>query len=1187
MTRRLAILIACLMPALFALPVPLALAAGDDCPTPGVPPVATDASAGAPPAAVPDAPPHYVRRETWAETLRASREALARHEGSAGGRTPLPDFGRSAFTIAAWVRTTEGGTIFAKAPAKGKWAAQGKTFFIRGGRLAFDVGWVGALAGRTPVADGRWHHVALAAGDELCLYVDGRMDQRGRLGYGPDAPGHVAKVGFTCDNFPDRSGLAGDLDDLRVYARCLSDEEVRLLAQAADAGQASQAARDGLVGHWPFEDGGADASGCGNNAADFAAAASVDGRIGRAARFAGKGGLVLPGDAAARRDALWARVARDFADETSAREMAWEREDGIWQADWPAGDAAALALRYAAACRRTPSLADEARRLAAAVGDDAGLARVRGVYLESRRLDAALARAGDLNLGALRGAIDYLAATYPQRYPRAGEFSERLAGLERNLAAAAGQGAPTADGLAALAAQVEALRREALVTASPLFDFDRLVFVKRRTYQSNHYYTDFINGCRYFGGNLCVLSLKDGKVTDLAPSMAEGIFDRYDVSFDGRRAVFGWKRDIDTGFSLFEVGADGAGLRQLTFPPANEAEIVREYRVTSEYPHGTDDMHPCYLPDGGICFISTRCRYGILCDPPDNFTTTVLYRVDADGRRMEKLTNSSVSEASPVVMDDGRILYTRWEYVDKGAVSVKCLWAVKPDGTASVEVYGNDLSLPPTLIHGRPIPGRADEFVVLGTPHCPQNRVGTVILLDTSRDIRTRDPMTYVTPQVDVRAEGGFHARRGEDWVHTQTGPLYTDPYPLDGRFLLVSHNPDRPWNDPTAYGLYLLDTFGNCVPLYRDAETSCWQPMPLRPRLVPPVLASGRDDSLAARGLAQVAVTDVYHNLEGVARGTVKYLRILEQAPRPWSARRRWPGDVYDQQHPVISKDTHLGLKVLHGVAPVEADGSAHFVVPADKNIFLQALDERYMAVQTERTYVNYRPGEARACVGCHETPDRATPPAGAGLPLALRRGPSVPQAQPGDAAASRPLHYPTDVQPLLDKHCVRCHGGKEPKAGMDLSGTMTDLFCVSYENLVPERRGGRGRRGPDLIGPTIGENHPKTGNVHYLPARSLGSHASVLVAMLNPDWVSLADASQARRAAELAKVHGPEVRLTTEERIRLTTFVDTNAQYYGSYFGRRSLEHKDHPDFRPVPTLESALGTPPPVQMTRQGAP
>ena len=134
---------------------------------------------------------------------------------------------------------------------------------------------------------------------------------------------------------------------------------------------------------------------------------------------------------------------------------------------------------------------------------------------------------------------------------------------------------------------------------------------------------------------------------------------------------------------------EGTGLRQLTFPPDDEAARIAKYDNSFRggtgriYNHHTDDMHPCYLPDGGICFTSSRCEYGTLCAKPDILTTTVLYRIDGDGGNMEKLTNSAVSEFSPSVMEDGRILYTRWEYVDKGQLGVKCLWAMHPDGGGS------------------------------------------------------------------------------------------------------------------------------------------------------------------------------------------------------------------------------------------------------------------------------------------------------------------------------------------------------------------------------------------------------------------------------------------------------------------------------------------------------------------------
>ena len=711
---------------------------------------------------------------------------------------------------------------------------------------------------------------------------------------------------------------------------------------------------------------------------------------------------------------------------------------------------------------------------------------------------------------------------------------------------------------------------------------DKIVFIKRQTYNSNHYYTEYLNSQWRPGGNLCVLSLTDGGVREIVPDLAGGVFGRFDLSFDAKRIVFDYKKGPLDGYRIHEVNVDGTGLRQITFPPDDEQKLIEKYKLSKGYHHGTDDMHPCYLPDGGIAFISTRCQYGILCNASDDFTTTVLYRIDLDGKNMRKLTNSSVSEAAPVAMPDGQILYTRWEYFDKGAVSVKCLWAMRPDGSGSMEIYGNDLSLPPTLIFGRAIPEHPGKYVVCGTPHYPHAGVGTIIRLDMTRDIRTREPMTYMTPQTDIRAEGGFDFREGEGpWERDRSGrgPLFRDPYPLSDKLFLVAHKPAGPgWNDAKAYALYLLDETGGVRPVYRDPEISCWQGMPLRARKRPPVLNSARDVELAAKGQAVCAVMDVYHGLQGVERGEIKYIRVLEQIPRPWGARRSWKGDIYDQQHAVVTKDTHLALKVQHGIVPVEKDGSAHFVVPADRNISLQVLDANYMAVQTERTYVNYMPGERRSCIGCHETPADAKTFVSRGQPLAVSRPPSIPTAQPGEEAARRTLHYPTDVQPVLDKHCVECHGGDEPKAGQDLSGTRTAQFSVSYESLLPERRRGKGRRKFELVGPTIGENHPKTGNVHYLHARSLGSHASILVAMLSKGKVRLQDAEQADIAAKLAAKH-KKINLTQEELLKITNWVDTNGQFYGSYWGRRHIQHKDHPNFRPVSTFEEAISTIPPI--------
>jgi hypothetical protein len=719
-------------------------------------------------------------------------------------------------------------------------------------------------------------------------------------------------------------------------------------------------------------------------------------------------------------------------------------------------------------------------------------------------------------------------------------------------------------------APAAAATRERLVRE---FGIDKLLFIKRITYTASHYYTEFLDTQWTPGGNLCVLDLKTGAVQDLLPELATGVFGRFDLSFDAKKIVFDWKASPEHGYRIYEVNIDGTGLRQLTFPVANEDALKKKFRLEPLYHFGTDDMHPCYLPDGGIAFVSTRCQTSTLCHGGDAFTTTNLFRMDGDGKNLRQLSFSALSEFAPVLMEDGRILYARWEYVDKGAVSCKCLWSMRPDGSGSAEIYGADIDHPPTLIYGRPIPGAGNQFVVQGTPHYPMTGVGTLIKLDTTKNIRTREPMTYITPDVDIRAEGGFDFRKPDGtWERDgsgKKGKLYRDPYPLSGAAFLVSIKlPGYDFLHPSAYGLHLINDQGQDVPLYRDPAISCWEPMPLRPRQRPPVIATTPNLALKQQGLAGCIVTDVYHGMENVQCGTVKHLRVLAQIPRPWNARRTWVGDEYDQQHACITKDTHLALKVQLGVVPVEKDGSAYFLVPANQNIFLQALDENHVAVQTERTYVNYMPGEVRSCIGCHELPNDT--PRSTATTLALRKPPAIPGPQPGETVGRRILDYRVDVQPVWDKHCVACHSGDKPKGNLNLSGEMTTLFSVSYENLVPERRAKPHNR--DLVGTTIGENHPKNANVCYLPPRSLGSYTSVLATMLARGKIRLANPPAQARVERLQKLH-EKIEITPAELLKVTNWLDTNCQFYGAYWGRRNLRYRGMPDFRPVYSFDQAI--------------
>jgi hypothetical protein len=692
--------------------------------------------------------------------------------------------------------------------------------------------------------------------------------------------------------------------------------------------------------------------------------------------------------------------------------------------------------------------------------------------------------------------------------------------------------------------------------------FDKMLFIKRPPFHASHYYTFFVDGCDeafHAKNNIYILDLKSGEEKPLVPSLAGGIFGSFELAFDASKVVFDYKPNIESGFRIWEVNIDGSGLRQLTFTPPDEAERIARFNKShlgvesSTYNNHTDDMHPCYLPDGGICFVSSRCEYEVYCNPSGQLSVTVLYRMDGNGQNMEKLTNSGVNEFFPRVMNDGRIIYARWEYVDKNSLSIKSLWAMEPDGTNSVEIFGNDHNLPPTFWQPRAMPNRNDLFVFTGVPHFPQAGYGTVLLADTRKDIRTRKPLTYVTPDVDIQHyERGWAFRQGDQWVRDRRGRkgrLYAYPYPLSEERFLVSckYDEEALWYAPAAYGIYLLDINSRHELIHRDPDVSCWSATPLRPRTKPPVLAKSRDPELAKQNLALCFVSDVHEGQEGVPKGTIKYIRINEQVPRPWGSNRPLPGFLTCASFP--SPNAHLWVRIQHGIVPVEKDGSAYFTVPADRSIFFQTLDENYMEVQRERTYVNYRPGEVRSCVGCHEQTKEVFPSTGV-TPLALSRPPSVPGPQPGEKSGLKVLSYVDDVQPVWDRHCVSCHGGSDPGAGLDLSGRLTEEWSVSYEQL----------RDRELVGVVIDEDRPNPDlDGLYLPPYSMGSHTSRLVKML-------------------LEGH-QDIELPLEDRVAITTWIDSNGQYYGTYYGRRHIRFRDHPNFRPVQTVVQVLAPLPPI--------
>jgi hypothetical protein len=1099
-------------------------------------------------------PSFYVKKDNWHFTMWASINALEKIE-PLGQATGMPDFGGSNFTVMVWVKTkADRSTIYAKMARQSQRPEyQGKVLYVEDGILKFQIESIGIFSSEYQINDDKWHHVVLVGKDPCVFYIDGKkikefyLEKRSDLI--PDSPELRVRLGYSQWRFPFRRPVSFDgiMDELKIFNRKLSSDEVRSVYQNTSS------VESGLAGWWQFEktiseDGDkfiVDSSPYQNNG-QVNNCDLVDGKIGNGLMFSEDSRVRLSRSAGlTARNLLWNLLARDFSSDLDISEMEIERREQIWNEYFSKEGIEKIAARYTDKTRDFSNLKKQVNDLASSVSDINDLSAVWKLYhlsITSQNLYNDMQKKIKSTGLAVRHLLDQYGSDYPNGIDYLSTlktFSDQTDNLLKNPS--------DPDFIKNLDKNFKEFQYDVLIANNPLFNFDELLFVKRYTYQSSHYYTDFIDGTENPGGNLSILSLKDGFVRDILPAMNGGIFGRYDLSFDATKIVFDWKEKIGKGFRLFEVTLDGENFKQLTFEPDDEQDRIAKYDnsflggTSRIYQHHTDDMHPCYLPDGRIVFSSTRCEFSVLCDGPTKLTTAVLYRIDADGKNMVKLTNSAVSEFSPTVMHDGRILYHRWEYVDKGQIAVKCLWAMHPDGSGTQEIYGNDIPYPPVFIHPRPIPGSNSQFVFLGTPHHPQSGIGTVIRIDINKPIRTHDPMTYITPEVDIRTEGGFHHKIDDKWIRTDYGPLYMDPYPLSEKFYLVSHNPDKKWNDIRAYGLYLIDEFGNHVKIYQDPEYSSWQPIPLQARTKPPAIPSVRFHVPAEPEEATVIMSDVYEGLEGIERGSVKYIRVLEQVPRPWSSRRMWE---YDGGAPAVSRGSVLGLKVLHGVVPVHEDGSAFFVVPANRNIYFEALDENFMELQRQRTYINYMPGEKRTCIGCHEL--RQFSPANKHI-KAIKENPVRPQPQPGEIAP-RSMHYVADVQPVLDKYCVSCHNKADKAGDLVLTGELTYAFNESYENIMNKGL---------VVTVDEGDDFEKT---EPLPPKSIGSHASKLITTI---------------------MNGHQgIILPIEDFVKLTTFVDANAQYYGSYYGRQAITYKDHPDFRPLHTYEEAIQALPPYK-------
>lgn len=679
--------------------------------------------------------------------------------------------------------------------------------------------------------------------------------------------------------------------------------------------------------------------------------------------------------------------------------------------------------------------------------------------------------------------------------------------------------------------------RRRLILAHPLLAFERLLINQHPPPLISHMVDQYLGRWSRPGPGLMILSnwRAEPQVQPLLrPPLPTGSVLHPDLSFDAERVIFsycdhtvpelsdeelrGGEDAMGVGgvlpfvkaagrrrFFIYEARLDDGSVRQLTGSAGDPLQVEDERRAVL-----VEDFDPCYLPGGGFAFVSTRCQSFGRCHWGRYTPSFVLYRADADGSDIRRLSYGELNEWDPAVLADGRLLFARWDYVNRHNTFFQSLWVARPDGTDVAHFYGNLSRNPCMTSEARAIPG-SRCVVSTATAHHSYT-AGSIIVIDPDRGQEGLEPLRRITPEVQFPETEGWSAGS------------YATPYALSADLFLAAYSPDRlpaTWEPknaprPNGYGIYLIDSLGGRELIYRDPEMSSFAPIPIRPQPEPPTLPTlAPTDSKTGTFVLQ----DVYRSTQPLERGSVQALRVIRLHPQPTAA------------VPHRSAVTDELVKSVVGTVPVRPDGSAVFSAPANAPLMFQLLDQNGMAVMTMRTQTQVCPGETLGCVGCHESRAATAAVAVAGRPL----GEGVPLTPPAGPRYAGGFSFVRTVQPVLDRYCIRCHGlGAKTEADLSLLGTATPGFNTAYESLI-------NREGLVALARANQETDASTPNEYY--------------------------ARRGRLAALLLEPHQKHVTLDPESWQRLVDWLDLNGQYYGDYSWNR-VERRP-----PAPAAEAAL--------------
>ena len=704
---------------------------------------------------------------------------------------------------------------------------------------------------------------------------------------------------------------------------------------------------------------------------------------------------------------------------------------------------------------------------------------------------------------------------------------------------------PGASEIAVYSASPSARDLEKLVApAGPLKDkllsgelgFKEILVIKRHAMDLSHVYVYHVEGFKPGGGLYVHTPGPDGgKMRELVASPEGEIID-CDLSYDAREVVFSWKRkgqptgnDVnmkltehprdnpEENYQIFKVNIDGTGLTQLTNGRSH-------------------NLNACWLPDGGIAFISDRQPAYAYCYV---VTSPVMYRMERDGSKQVRLSSNYLMDFTPAVLNDGRIIYTRWEYVERSAVPIQSLWVMHPDGTGVAGFYGNRVLEPGTFMQPRPIPG-TDKVICMMCGHNGSAR-GAIGIIDPSKGSNAQAAIRNLTPEVNIGTVDDVHHMGN---LVCNAGP-YEAPFPIDQNHYLVVRN-----------GVLQLRTMDASLPptkvLGMQDGLGFYNPIPVMVRPVPRVIASQLPPGGNAGHTATVFISDVYNGLEPqVKRGEVKQIAVVEEIAKstftPLMHGNAVPGahgyaanTAFGYQFPLVSCGATYAPRKIWGYVDVAPDGSACFTVPAETPLNFQALDAQGRNLQKMRTFTHFMPGEVQGCVGCHS--DRNS------VASQLRRTGRLTNLKPQELSppewGAKPFSYREIVQPVLDRHCVGCHNERSAPKGVDLSGDMTDFFNVSYDILARKGTIGEWRPGDHGVA-CASRQEGRNPYVNWIPTFN-GTEYNIL--MITPKtW-----GSPTSRLADIVLSGHPDAngrprfRMDAASQRRILAWIDLNVPYY-----------------------------------------